>query len=166
MPTLETAFSVWRDDANQLDKARLPDVQIPLMALVGVYACVANVPKNAYAFRKSVVGDNQLCASLAAVIPENLRYEFEDEVMFPISIVRVNENAHERSRVEDVVLMDGLPETEETISSREYFLTRFLGQTAYNYAIGINPLRLMMQVAQPPMQYYFPKSLSLIGNSS
>lgn len=162
MPTIETAFAVWQDDANLLDRAWLPDVQIPLMALVSVYTCVSEVPKNMYAFRKTITSHEQLCATLSAVIPHELRYEFEDCEEFPIDCVRVADNAHLRARQEEAMLMDGLPEAETIISSREYFLTRFLGQAAHNYAINLQPLRVDMRFTQPPLNDYFPNCLAMM----
>ncbi len=165
MLTIETAFSIWQEDANQLKSARLPDVQVPLMALVGVYAHVETVPKNVYAFRKIVIANDRLCATLATVIPKELRSEFEDLEAFPIDVVKVSEKAHQRAHQEEAMLMDGLPEAETMITSQEYFLTRFLGQTAHNYAVYIRPLRLNLQVAQPTLRHYFPQSLALIEGS-
>ncbi|MBC7708392.1 hypothetical protein H7Y63_04155 [Polaromonas sp.] len=162
MPNLETAFSIWQQDASCFDSARLPDVQIPLMALVGVYACVPEVVKNVYAFRNAVASDDQLCSSLSSVIPNDLRYEFEDDETFPVGIVRAGKTAHLRAQQEDAMLTDGLPKTETTITSREYFLTRFLGQAAHNYAIKLQPLRLDMTIAVVPLRDYFPKSLALM----
>ena len=162
MPTIETAFAVWQEDANLLDKAQLPDVQIPLIALAGVYTCVSEVPKNVYAFRKSITSRQQLCTAIAAVIPHQLRYEFEHDEVFPIDCVKVADKAYLRARQEEAMLLDGLPPAETTISSREYFLTRFLGQAAHNYTINLQPLRVEMRFSQLPLEYYFPNCLEMM----
>ncbi|MDL2341709.1 MAG: hypothetical protein QFB87_01355 [Patescibacteria group bacterium] len=162
MATLETAFLTWEADARRLDFTCLPDVQVPLIALAGTYSCVTGLPKNVHSFRKTVTANSQLCVLLAEVTPENMRDEFEDDEKIPIASLLSQYSSHARARCENLLLEDGLPDNETMISSREYFLTRFLGQAAYNYTVNLQPLRIDLRHARPPLQHFFPRSLDLI----
>lgn len=159
---METILPAWEADVANLKYSMYPDAQVPLIALTGLVDCIDTVPKTAYDSRKAIVASSPICSSLKEILPESLADEFDDDEEFPIDLIRAERDSPLRTRVVEGMILDGLPEGTTMISSREYFLARFLGQASFNFAVDIRPLRLNMHIARHPLQVYFPESLAVI----
>lgn len=135
------------------------------MVLVGGHDCIEKVSESTYAFCKITIANDQHCAMLATFIPDVLGYEFEDGDVIPIDNVAVGDKAHLCAQQKAAIPINRLPEVETTITSQEYFLTRWLGQVVRSCAVYVRLLPLNPQTRQPNLHNYFSQSLALIDGS-
>lgn len=160
--TLELGLQTFQSDVEALKYSLYPDAQLPLIALAGIIESSDAVADTCYDVRRIITADPNTCAALAKILPENLAEELCDEEMFPIDLVRAEHDSPYRSRIVESMIFDGMANDTGEISVQDYFLARFFGQAAFNFAVKLEPFRIQMDIARHPLSVYFPASLELI----
>jgi hypothetical protein len=162
----EVGMLNWRADVEQLraDRQQLPDEQVPVIALVGIYVVTHPSPEDRTVrdWRQTVLYDGQTIDAFKMLVPgstehleDDVRYPITSSAFYPASIYR-----HQISAMHTAVI-DGTVET-DTISGAEEYLALTAGYAAYNHAIGFQPLHINMSVARDPLRQFFPASLDFI----
>jgi hypothetical protein len=160
--TLEAGLETWRADVEGLKYSLYPDAQVPLIALAGIVEVSDVSADTCFAVRQIITADTETCAALTTILPNDLAEELNDEEMFPIDLTRAERDSPYRTRITESMILDGLPKDETMISVQDYFLARFFGQAAFNFAVHLEPFRINMAIARHPLSVYFPGSLELI----
>jgi hypothetical protein len=162
----ETGMTRWHADADDLlaQERRIPDEQVPVIALVGIYVVTHKIPKNRTVrdWRQTVLKDTDTVSMFERLVPGSAD-SLEDTVPYPItkSPFYLAGGLRHQVLATHIAIIDGTI-AQDNINGAEEYLSITAGYAAYNHAIGFRPLHINLTVAGDPLRQFFPKSLAFM----
>jgi hypothetical protein len=163
---IEAGFKIWRDEAATIERSHLPDAQVPIIALAGIYSVLTSEreQKTSYAWRQTVLSSRPTCEVLVSIL-DDMQQDYFDET-YDVSLedfkLKPGKRISWQERFELAAVLDGVPDGVTTIRGDEHFLAKTLGHSIHNFAVSLNPLKLQMDSAAPALDSWFPETLDLI----
>ena len=167
---VQTGFELWAAEANNFGYRGGADAEVHIITLAGLYVVAQhnNSENTSFAWRRTVLASSAARAGLAAVLTDVQAEDLSDEDTMPIAEVAPLIDKLPRALQHKATwasIRDGLPANATQISVGEHFLAHTLGQAGHNFAIALNPLRIL-EAGRSVIHNFYPHTAAYILESN